>query len=290
MPTSIASRPARFILRIAVALLAALLWFAPAAVRAQNETNAADTDLKALVTTVNEKLKAGKDTEADLAGDIKTFDVISAKYAKTDPENAAMALYMKAMLYIQVLSENDKGAQVMQQIKTQFPDTKPGKAADHVLAMLAQQAATKDAQTNLTAGTAFPDFSEQDLNGKPISAASFKGKVVLIDFWATWCGPCRAELPNVIATYQKYHPDGFQIIGVSLDSDRSKLSDFLKQEDGMTWPQYFDGQGWNNKLAVKYGVQAIPFTVLIGRDGKIIGTDLRGDDLQQAVADAVAKK
>ena len=156
--------------------------------------------------------------------------------------------------------------------------------------MITQQAAAKNVQDALAVGSAFPDFNVQDLNGKPLSVAGFKGKVVLIDFWATWCGPCRAELPNVIDTYKKYHSQGFEIIGVSLDSDRDKLDAFLKQEDGMTWQQYFDGQGWSNKLAVKYGVEAIPFAVLVGSDGKIVGKDLRGDDLGTAVGAALAKK
>jgi thiol-disulfide isomerase/thioredoxin len=109
-----------------------------------------------------------------------------------------------------------------------------------------------------------------------------------VDFWATWCGPCRAELPNVISAYQKHHADGFEIIGVSLDSDREELTNFLKKQDGMTWPQFFDGQGWSNELATKYGVQAIPFAVLVGPDGKVIGRDLRGDDLEVAVAKAIS--
>ena len=113
---------------------------------------------------------------------------------------------------------------------------------------------------------------------------------MLIDFWATWCGPCRGELPNLIATYKKFHGKGFEIIGVSLDSDRDKLTTFLAKQDGMTWSQYFDGQGWQNKLAGKYGVESIPFTVLVGSDGKIIGTDLRGEALGGAVERALAKK
>ncbi len=89
---------------------------------------------------------------------------------------------------------------------------------------------------------------------------------------------------------KKHHNQGFEIIGVSLDSDRDTLDSFLKKQDGMTWPQYFDGQGWTNNLAVKYGVESIPFTVLVGADGKIIDKDLRGDDLENAVAKALTAK
>jgi len=141
----------------------------------------------------------------------------------------------------------------------------------------------------LKIGTQFPDFSEKDVTGQPLSIANYKGKVVMIDFWATWCGPCRGEIPNVVATYQKYHDKGFEIIGVSLDQDRQKLLDFTK-ENGMTWQQFFDGQGWNNKLAVKYGIESIPMTFLLDGNGKIIGKDLRGPELTDAVAGAVAGK
>jgi thiol-disulfide isomerase/thioredoxin len=253
-------------------------------------TNATQDALHALVQKVKAKIESGKTSEADFTDELKQFDQLIAqeKGAKTD--EAAQIVFMKAMLYIQVFDETDKGEALIKEIKADYPDTKIGQRADTIIASLDQGAAARKIQDSLAVGSTFPDFSEKDLDGKPISVAGFKGKVVLVDFWATWCGPCRGELPNVIATYKKHHADGFEIIGVSLDSDRSQLDDFLKKTDGMTWQQFFDGQGWSNKLAVKYGVQAIPFAVLIGPDGKIIGKSLRGEELENAVAGALARK
>ena len=108
----------------------------------------------------------------------------------------------------------------------------------------------------------------------------------MIDFWATWCGPCRAEMPNVVATYQKYHAQGFEIIGVSLDENRMALGNYTSAQ-GLVWPQYFDGRGWENKLAKKYGVESIPMDYLLDRHGVIIGSGLRGENLRMAVAGAV---
>ncbi len=272
-----------------VILLATVFLSIPITLPAQTATNDISTELRAIVQDVRTKIAAGKNTEADLAPELKGFDALLAKHASEKTDQMSQVLYMEAMLYMEVLSNPTKGKALIEKLKTDYPDTKLGKNADSILQSLNKQAEAKKVQAALAPGAVFPDFNVKNLTGQPLSVASLKGKVVLIDFWATWCGPCRAELPNVIATYGKFHNKGFEIIGVSLDSDREKLDAFLKQQNGMTWPQFFDGQGWSNELAVKYGVESIPFTVLIGPDGKIIGTDLRGEALGEAVGKALAK-
>jgi peroxiredoxin len=253
------------------------------------EPTAAATELKDLVAKVNTKLQQGKRTEEDLAPDLKEFEALLAKHKGEKTDETTQILMMEAMLYLQVLDNTDKGVELIKQLQRDFPDTKPAQNADKILASIKQQQEAKKLKAGLAEGARFPDFEAKDTAGKPLSIANHKGKVVLLDFWATWCPPCRAELPNVIKTYEAYHQKGFEIIGISLDKDKEKLASFTKEKN-MTWPQYFDGLAWENKLAVKYGVNSIPATYLLDGQGTIIGKDLRGEALDQAVAKALAKK
>ena len=139
----------------------------------------------------------------------------------------------------------------------------------------------------LKPGVAPFKFAAKDLTGKAISLDQYKGKVVLLDFWATWCQPCMIEMPNIIATYKKYHAQGFEIIGVSLDEDRAALMSYLQQAK-LPWRQIFDGKNFEGAMPKLFGVTGIPLGIVVGRDGKIVSLDARGPELEVAVRKALA--
>ena len=125
-------------------------------------------------------------------------------------------------------------------------------------------------------------FTQKDTSGNAFSLVSLKGKYVLIDFWASWCGPCRAENPNVVVAFNKYKEKGFTVLGISLDQPDAK-DRWIKaiHDDGLTWNHVSDLKYWDNEVAKTYGIQAIPQNYLLDRDGKIIGKNLRGEELQK---------
>lgn len=250
------------------------------------EVDKVTADLKA-------KFDAGQTNAAELKENQEAITSLIMKHRVDGKRDQVARLYLlNAHIFADALGDAPKARAIWMYVAKNYYGTPAATGAGVSIAKLdAKLAAGGPANVTegLEIGQRFPGINEADLNGQALNLAAHRGRVTMIDFWATWCPPCRGEMPNVIATYQKYNPEGFDIIGVSLDDDHDALVNFL-QAHGMTWQQYFDGQGWDNKLAKQYNVHSIPMDYLLDRHGIIIGKELRGEDLPAAVEKALEAK
>jgi len=126
-------------------------------------------------------------------------------------------------------------------------------------------------------------------DGRQVDLAALRGRVVLLDFWASWCGPCIQEMPSLVALHKKYEPEGLTIIGISLDEEKKDMVKAMEAH-GMIWPQQFDGKGWKNKIAEDFYIKSIPSTWLFDRKGILHSQGLRGEELSAAIQDLISKK
>ena len=134
-----------------------------------------------------------------------------------------------------------------------------------------------------------PNFTQNNLENQPVELKDFRGQYLLLDFWASWCGPCRRANPAMVALYDKYKDKGFQILGISLDKTKDRWVKAI-ETDGLEWPQVSDLKGWNNAVATQYGVRSIPYTVLLDPEGKIVEVNVKGEALDQLLSSLLDKE
>ena len=224
-------------------------------------------------TTLSNEQKAAKQEEG--AQIEEEFNKVIKEGVEKNITNPVGIFMFKQTFIENTTAENDA---LLQQIPVNYQND----------AAIVQIRELIDKQKKTAVGTKFIDFEMQNPEGKTVKLSDYvgKGKVVLVDFWASWCGPCRREMPNLVETYAKYKNKNFEIVGVSLDQDEAAWKEAIKNLN-MTWPQMSDLKFWQSEGGQLYAVNSIPHTILIDADGTIVARGLHGEELQTKIAEFV---
>lgn len=213
----------------------------------------------------------------------------SEDYVDSHPKAFISVLIVDGM-FNQMAPDLDKIKKHFAKLDKSLQEGKVGKGIQkRINAIENPVAATPESAGSPAVGSVAPDFSAKNPEGKTVSLKESMGKVTIIDFWASWCKPCRAENPNVVALYSELHGKGLNIIGVSLDKEAGAWKDAIAK-DKLTWNQISNLQYWNEPIAKTYGVESIPATFILDASGKIVAKDLRGDALKAKVNELLAAK
>jgi peroxiredoxin len=204
-------------------------------------------------------------------------------FIKKNPDAYLSVLLLENFLMRQNLPMDEiKG--YFNKIDKSLLKTKSAKNIKKIMDEMAGASAAK-----IEVGSKAPDFAANNPEGKKISLAESLGKVTIIDFWASWCGPCRAENPNVVALYKELHAKGLNIIGISLDKDAAKWKEAIAK-DGLVWPQISNLKYWSEPIAKQYNIESIPATFILDANGTVVAKDLRGAELKAKVTELLNAK
>lgn len=214
----------------------------------------------------------------DMTNEYKKFQGLQKSFVSRHANNAALLPVLNS---IDMNNDFASYEAIVNQLSIGFGESPTVKALKVKFDVIKAEKTKNDP---MAAGKPAPDFTEAYANGDSLSLSDLKGSVVLLDFWASWCGPCRRENPNVVKLYKKYKEDGFTVLSVSLDKTKAPWLAAI-EKDQLIWPYHVsDLGGWNSRVPKLYGVRGIPFTVLIDQEGNIVRTKLRGPELETELA------